>query len=116
MGTAEGNKIIARFMGKDVMVTYSDASGKNWNSMVGIGSMDKYDKVFLQYHESWDWLMPVVDKIQKMNLREDFSLFDFDQYCGVDRYFLFDLKIYSQLETVWLSVIQFIQWYNTQTK
>ena len=40
------NKLIAEFMGYEVHPTYED---------------ERYD---LHYHTSWDWLMPVVEKIE----------------------------------------------------
>ena len=57
------NKLIAEFMG----MTYGDPNDNSvmtqttpqGNEMVPIESMD--------YHKSWDWLMPVIKKIEAKN-------------------------------------------------
>jgi len=58
----------------------------------------------LPYHASWDWLMPVVEKIDKV--------------CGIDIH-EWDLSINEALCTkdiniLYKEVIEFIKWYNEQ--
>ena len=53
MNTEENNKMIAEFMG--VGELYEAQSSNQWN----------------QYHESWDWLMPVVEKIESLGYSYD---------------------------------------------
>ena len=49
----EGNKLIAEFMGKEIRDhLYNDA-------------------VKWKYHLSWDWLMPVIEKISKIEFNRD---------------------------------------------
>ena len=57
MNTQENNKMIAEFMGHDtyesngyIMVRYSDNNERTLQDT--------------HYHTSWDWLMPVVEKIE----------------------------------------------------
>ena len=50
MNTQENNRLIAEFMG--VGKLHEAQSSNQWN----------------QYHTSWDWLMPVVEKIENDGL------------------------------------------------
>jgi hypothetical protein len=61
----QGNKKIDLFMGEDGFLGkeyeehYSD---EFWRP-----TKHKYEPKDLQYHSSWDWLMPVVEKIADMD-------------------------------------------------
>jgi len=87
------NKLIAEFMGLDTEVF---KSGK-----VNYYYYDKVSKqeIFLETHElsynvSWDWLMPVVQKIE--------------QDCeGVPQYML-NISLYSDINEVYNAVVEFI--------
>jgi hypothetical protein len=61
MNTIESNKLIAEFMGLEYAP--KDKRWDDWftkdGTRVTFGS-----RIPLQYHSSWDWLMPVVDKIE----------------------------------------------------
>ena len=65
------------------------------------------------YHQSWDWLMPVVEKIWNMQGHRT-SIFYFEPEEGV--------TIYGNNESVnnitdcWCAVVEFIKWYNTQNQ
>ena len=53
----DGNKLIAEFMG---------AKYNSKLDLVNLGANHKLVGINeLQYHSSWDWIMPVVDKIRK---------------------------------------------------
>jgi hypothetical protein len=65
METTENNKLIAEFMG--VNITTIDDIRKNKNPY--IASADGHLEDDLKYHSSWNWLMPVVEKIE-----------DYDEY------------------------------------
>ena len=54
------NKIIAKFMGVNV-ITLDDIKG---NRNPYVSSADGHLEENLYYHTSWDWLMPVVEKIE----------------------------------------------------
>lgn len=62
----ENNKLIARFMGKK---KYGEM-GESWyfpeNTIPDLG-IYIYDE-YLQFRTSWDWLMPVVEKITKIDI------------------------------------------------
>jgi hypothetical protein len=64
METIEGNKIIAEFMGAPYDSKYDcfDYENASFNPI----SSERYLSVNrIKYHSSWDWLMPVVEKIEK---------------------------------------------------
>lgn len=62
-----GNKLIAEFMNinlntgfgsKDSQYKYAEKISWLWN--------DEYYENTLHFHESWDWLIPVVEKIENL--------------------------------------------------
>lgn len=63
MNIIEGNKLIAEFTGfvrnKPVGTIGSYGRKKDWH----IDLFGWFDDEDLKYHTSWDWLMPVIDKI-----------------------------------------------------
>lgn len=82
-----------------------------------------------KYHSSWDWLMPVVESIEATHM-------DFHGYFGVHissngctiagtrlntgfenpHYAYFNDVVHeSKLSATWNAIVQFIQWYNSQT-
>jgi hypothetical protein len=61
MNTEEGNISIAKFMGGRYITVHS---------CIATGPANSKDTVYtpiddLKYHSSWDWLMPVIEKIVK---------------------------------------------------
>ena len=54
----------------------------------------------LRYHTSWDWLMPVVDKIEQVNE-------------GVPEQML-HVSLYSTIDEVYEALVEFIKLINTQ--
>ncbi len=62
MSTKENNKLISEFMGYENVGTLN-------NPMYDYYDNDFQDGIYkvedLQYHKSWDWLMPVVSKCFK---------------------------------------------------
>ena len=105
MNTEEGNKIISEFMGAE-------------------RKYESTEQIFieqLQYHKSWDWLMPVVEKIAKIKIKYSN---DSDNYSPYPRTFgmqdeegNFMVRLNIQplfiaptlIEATWLAVVDFIQ-------
>jgi len=82
------NKLIAEFMG----VVFHDDENQYYNADgLHIGNT-------LQYHTSWDWLMPVVDRIEQVNQ-------------GVPQQML-HLSLYSTIDEVYNAVVEFINQLN----
>lgn len=86
----ENNKLIAEFMGCHLSEKLGGFghSRKYWFHPNKIEWDHRICEEFeLQYHKSWDWLMPVVDEIETM---EDFR---FDMQIQNDRCTIFDMNV-----------------------
>lgn len=76
-----------------------------------------------KYDSSWDWLMPVVEKINGMYHRITIEGNEEEDRCTVlcyDDNGKLDNEVYecglNLLEATYKAVIKFIEWYNTQNK
>lgn len=70
--TEEKNRMIAEFMGwnsNESKTVYYEPT----DEVQGIGGFDVANLVF---HYSWDWLMPVVRKLKKINSESKHGLFE----------------------------------------
>jgi len=119
----EENKLIAEFMGVDIHEFVMNG-GKKW-----------------EYHSSWDWLMPVVEKIettlvsvpsnkmkgmmkntQKANPilstmydgRPEFLGWTWCIDLWIVSLLIDDVKYKTKLEATYKAVVEFIKWYNEQ--
>ena len=122
----EGNKIIALFHGWRHVPT-SKGKGKGYWNFPEWGKAS-WDADSFLYHSSWDWLMPVVEKIGNThNIRIQINV------CSITRRFLDHRKYQKEhnigfdevppiaehdgsgfIENVWHAVVKFIKWYNSQ--
>jgi len=101
----ENNKLIAKFMGLRYVSDPISPTGYGWTNGKTPVSID------LKYNSSWDWLMPVVEKI------EDAAT---DTYVEISESsteiwgYPFRINIYkeSKIESVYDAVVEFIKWYN----
>lgn len=123
------NEAIATFLGGKVM---DDLTVQNYTE-IGIPKshvhMHDFDTLRVggyEYHTSWDWLMPVVEKIETLE-KGRFSVAIDRNYTTISD----DTRKPHQREIVWIhklpnnennrlsrtyqAVYQFIQWYNNQT-
>lgn len=99
-----GNKLIAEFMGakwwpktKSLFIKYSEAYEFE-DSKIAFG-VDQ-----LQYHQSFDWLVPVHKKIY---LGTDYA----EKMDSLTRKF-----DYWEIEKLWKACVDFIKWYNAKNK
>ena len=99
MRTQENNKMIAEFMG----MKYSDKRSFNdgeWTH--SIKSLSKFET-------SWDWLIPVVNKIRSFDCEfdiEQIGVFDWDN----------DISHYEfDLDLTYNAVVEFIKQHNEST-
>jgi len=101
----EGNKLIAEFRNG---ILFHPRDNKNIIAYRGVESVGSFTIEAAKYHSSWDWLMPVVDKISTINLK---------QY--EDDFIPQELWIYglfTPIEMVYEAVVEFIKWYNKNGK
>jgi len=96
------------------------------NKLIAI-FMDNYQKLsndpeFGRFHLQWDWLMPVVEKIEEMDVVASFQIEQPTIYIwkSSENSTFKDIEIdifkSSKLEAVYKAVIEFIKWYNKQNK
>ena len=133
MNTQENNKLIAEFwgmeLGDDKTMYYDDA--ENLHPPTPINE--------LKFHSSWDWLMPVVDKIErehKANFRIKCTWNEFtdhsihqvivnieqgemskDKSCIYDSKKIYDYvgdAVKDKREATYKAVVEFIKQYNNQ--
>jgi hypothetical protein len=67
------NRLIAEFMETSGNVDFHNGEGFvpiYWYSGINGGHKTPYKEDELEYHKSWDWLMPVVEKIEDLDLSE----------------------------------------------
>lgn len=99
------NRLIAEFMGFKMVVT--DYHGIN---IIESPEGKTFDLHGLKYHSSWDWLIPVIDRITSMN--EYYKYID-----AVSGQFETKIEINTRfIERTHEDVIDFITWYNKQGK
>lgn len=106
----ENNKTIAEFMGVKTKV-YSDTPTVTYWDFNGF--MKKESD--MKYHTSWDWLMPVVEKIRTIGFK--FIIGDSNRVTVYNKDYDWrnGSTSDSMIECVWHGCAQFIQWYNTQS-
>ena len=133
----DGNKLIAEFMGfESVNKRVRTKSGRYYDyhampnfsvikedviyieSEIGWGLVEQ-DYLFgedLKFNSSWDWLMPVVEKIENV-LDGEVSAIISEASCGINYCAIYSVSVESntKIEAVWLACVNFIAWYNLQT-
>lgn len=118
----EGNKLIAEFMG--VYEINGIYGGCTVNPLKNSMTSDK-----LKYHFSWDWLMPVIEKIEELGFwTKIYGFTSFDKVyrqCSIkkqkpksDGDYIYNYEgewNESKIEATWIAIIEFIKWwYNKQ--
>lgn len=102
MSIEEGNKLIAEFMEFE----YN-------RSVPGHGGVELMQLTIndCRYHSSWDWLMPVVEKIRLLWDDTKLDLQLLEEHSDASR--IRDLRVWAERGSVWLAVVEFIKWYNS---
>ena len=113
MKTEDSNKLIAVFDG----VKLTDRNGESAVFMIEGSHIAEYFRCtkYNTYHEDWNMLMPVVEKIEALGYIFAIVCNEAGITCsrssGLERPDI-NLKAESKLEAVYQAVVQFIQWYN----
>jgi len=108
------NDLIAEFMGY-VNTTPTD---KDFNIYEHPETKRMIETMSMKYHTSWDWLMPVVEKIEMLGytFEKNYQKIDGDWQSlivkGNDILFQ-EFNRDSKLSTCYV-VVEFIQWYKNQ--
>lgn len=149
----EGNKLIAIFMGMELVVFKAENEvEKGWRTLnvcsksikqfsyipnefrhippnkdASIIEMEAVEKMWrfisnnAKYNTSFDWIMPVVDKIEAIENENEFDLFSVQiegLECSINNCVSGNVDFYSdgktKLEAVFTTVVQFIKWYNSK--
>jgi hypothetical protein len=126
----EGNKLIAKFMGATNGSIFCQLDEKHLNldydtfpqsKQRDDGSMWNIND--LKYHTSWNWLMPVVEKIENTTCHEyyGYTMTIWNNCCKIsDENNEYEINSHfhpdSKLLATWGSVVEFIKWYNNQNK
>tara|TARA_R100000654_G_C2654829_1_gene123787 strand:- start:37 stop:351 length:315 start_codon:yes stop_codon:yes gene_type:complete len=101
MSNQENNKMIAEFMDLET------PDGCYFEYITKEGERSKPTHfILLEYHTSWDWLMPVVKKCWRIINELDMS---FDKVIFKYR---FDYIVYADLKESYEAIVEFINEYN----
>jgi hypothetical protein len=104
----ENNKLIAEFMGIKPTKGVSHKWHYSDSPYISINS-DRYEEVvnaitdYAKYNSSWDWLMPVVEKMNNVPEWDEWSIGDLS-ICLVS----------ASIVDTYNEVVRFIKWYNKQ--
>ncbi len=117
------NKLIAEF----IKMEYTDVG---WYDSEGILSQFIYDTVqgnchdTLHFHESWDWLMSVLEKIATLELGDDIVFVKYayprtfgmiEEETGKLMVRLNGFSVHTEntlIESTYVAIVEFIKWYN----
>lgn len=116
---SEGNKLIAEFMGGEfetnLPFTYTKSGWVNTPANSSRQIAQDYD---LKYHSDFNWLMPVVEKIEKLK----FEIHIYSHYnwkepnrvviCDWRDNIIINNSSDHKIEGLFKSIIEFIKWYN----
>jgi len=112
MTVQESNKLIAEFMGNHTIGSTNDLYDPQQHNFPVEHTCSVDD---IMYSTSWDWLMPVVEKIEDT---WDFSVHIEDFCCTIfTRSVEFSFESpESKIDATYKAVVELIQWYNEQEK
>ena len=100
------NKLIAEFMGVKPLVLGGSTEYEMYGVLDciedGVNEKHYFIDDEMRFHESWDWLIPVVNKIEIENEGVPLQLL----YCS----------LYSEIGEVYQAVVEFIKTYNDERK
>ena len=107
------NKLIAEFMGVKTITIDRLKSILKQNREDGfISTPQAYTLDELKYDTSWDWLMPVVEKIESQQ-SEGYNILIEGNNCWIETQGIsFEGMAITKLEATYKAVVQFIKEYN----
>jgi len=111
----EKNVLIAEFMGYYVKYNADTSSGSKELPYYSYNKDgETTDSVY--YHLSWDWLMPVLERIEAIGYKWEIgmSIISPQHYCRI--WSIGTINGISALDATYGAVITFIKWYNQNKK
>ena len=117
MNTLENNKLIAEFL--SIRMHPCETIEKlKFLPMEERGLYNGYFIEDLKYHEDWNWLMRVVEKIENLSKEGETYMFSITKFSTRVTYKgsrIVDLPIdNTKIEAVYNACVEFIKWYNKQ--
>jgi hypothetical protein len=110
----EGNKLIAKFMGGHQNAQgYWYAIGERQVKDGKIIRNGYYKTETFEYHISWDWLMPVIQKCDEVVKSEEI-LNSFSTYHVRYSAIIEGLRR-LRLDQTYIAILKFIEWYNNNS-
>ena len=115
----ENNRLIAEFLGLK-----KDNPNTNWFYNAESGKYFKENE--LGYHQNWNWLMPVIEKIEALDEKSFETTSHFNKFINKRLYntAFINSKNYevissgnlmeSRIESVYIAILSFIKHYNNQ--
>ena len=115
----QDNELIAEFMGFELHRTTPHGKGfeviKEEANMYRTNDKGWVHKDNLEFHSSWEWLMPVMEKIRGI-----WNTFEFDtpENDKAEDIFSFTKEWFmsADIDSIYNAVVEFIKWYNQGQK
>jgi hypothetical protein len=114
----KNNKIIAEFMGGSYTSKLFDIP-KNY---IWLPFHNLTPIAYLKYHISYDWIMPVVEKIEELDVVASFQIEQPTIYIwkSSEESTFEDIQVdifnKTKLEAVYEAIVKFMDWYNLNQK
>jgi hypothetical protein len=117
MDLIKNNELIAEFMGlqksKPAIQQFINEPEKNGLYYERENGVHEY----LSYHKSWDWLMPVVDKLEQLkhpvHIINNNCYIYYSTNAIKNEEFFVDIYGENKMDAVYRAVVTFIQYLNT---
>ncbi len=113
----EANKLITEFMGATITQGDNSTCKISFSRENAPPQLSQYwcYSSSMQYHSSWDWLMPVVEKIESLKSpnRFNFEIVS-GSHCFIykDGYEFIEGDSDTKIQAVYEAIIEFIKWHN----
>ena len=110
MSILTNNRLIAGFDENAIAGKYPSREGKGYFTIHG-KDYEKSECDLMEYHTSWEWLMPVVEKIES-GFHWNHEIHIHNGHCKITKFN--DEKVYmgnSKIEAIYKAVVEFIKWY-----
>jgi len=110
MSKENENKLIAEFM----QIPKCDRCGDLDCGQYKFGVGNYWHPKYMQYSRSWDWLMPVVEKIETMDYGFKICRKVVEIYIDSTKEVIIKKKESCKIDSLYKAVIEFINFYNAK--